>query len=148
MVRDREDLADDERGPDEVGAWARIGQLLAGSGGVYAPDADAMVQDELAADAERERTRQLEHERRLQEEKVEAARRAALAPDVLRHALLRTLARTGLLDSHRKDERAAVSRLPEFDPAVALAVNALLARPHEAGVGLRPRAGVRDLLSG
>ncbi|MFD9114879.1 hypothetical protein [Streptomyces bottropensis] len=140
MVRDHEDLAGDERGPAEVAEWTRIVQLLADTGGVYDPDTDAVVQDELAADAERERDRQLEDEQRLQEEKAEAARRAALAPDVLRHALLRTLARTGLLDGLSKDERAAVNRLPETDPAAALAVNALLARAHEAGAGLRPGA--------
>ncbi|MFJ4622442.1 hypothetical protein [Streptomyces sp. NPDC088812] len=114
--------------------------LLADVGGVYDPDADAVVQDELAAAAERERDRQLEDERRRQEEEAEAARRAALAPDVLRHALLSTLARTGLLDGLSEDERVAVDRLPDSDPAAALAVNALLARAHEAGAGLRPGA--------
>ncbi|WP_432198223.1 hypothetical protein [Streptomyces sp. bgisy027] len=140
MDRDREDLADDERGPAEVAEWKRIVQLLATAGGSYDPDTDAFVQDELAADAERERTRQLADEQRRQEEEAEAARRAALAPDVLRHALLRTLARTGLLDSLSEDEQAAVNRLPDSDPAAALAVNALLARAHEAGAGLRPGA--------
>jgi hypothetical protein len=58
LGRDREDLADDERGPAELAEWARIVQLLAV--GAYAPDTDAVVQDELAADAEREeRARQL-----------------------------------------------------------------------------------------
>lgn len=52
LDRDREDLADDERGPAEVGEWARIVQLLAAAGGAYAPDADTFVQDELAAEAE------------------------------------------------------------------------------------------------
>jgi hypothetical protein len=76
MDRDREDLADDERGPAELAERARIVQLLADSGGVYDPDADAVVQDELAAEAERERDRRLEDERRRQEEEAEAARRA------------------------------------------------------------------------
>lgn len=31
--RDREDLADDERGPAEVAEWQRIAQLLATTGG-------------------------------------------------------------------------------------------------------------------
>lgn len=137
MVRDREDLAGDERGPAEVAEWARIVQLLADSGSAYDPDTDAFVQDELAADAEVERARQLADEQRRQEEEAEAARRAALAPDVLRHALLRTLARTGLLDSLSEDERAAVDRLPESDPAAALAFNTLLARAYEAGSGAR-----------
>jgi predicted nucleic acid-binding Zn-ribbon protein len=136
MVRDHEDLASDERGPAEAAEWACIVQLLADVGGVYAPDADAVVQDELAADAERERERQMEDERRRQEEEAEAARRAALAPD----ALLRTLARTGLLEGLSEDERAAVNRLPDSDPAAAPAVNALLVRAHEAGSGLRPGA--------
>lgn len=115
-------------------------QLLATAGGTYAPDTDPFVQNEQAADAERDRARQLEDDKRLQEEEAEAARRAALAPDVLRHALLRTLARTGLLDSLSEDEQAAVNRLPDSDPAAALAVNALLARAHEAGLvnGGRP----------
>ncbi|MGA5363909.1 hypothetical protein [Streptomyces purpurascens] len=138
MVRDHEDLAGDERGPAEVAEWTRIVQLLADTGGVYDPDSDAVVQDELAADSEHERARQLEDEVRHQEEEAEAAHRAALAPDVLRHALLRTLARTGLLDGLSEDERAAVNRLPDSDPAAALAVNTLLARAHEAGAGLRP----------
>ncbi|MCX5192233.1 hypothetical protein [Streptomyces sp. NBC_00268] len=77
LDRDREDLADDERGPAELAEWARIVQLLAIS--AYAQDTDAVVQDELAADAEREeRARQLGHEKRRQEEEAEAARRAAL----------------------------------------------------------------------
>ncbi|MEU7384131.1 MULTISPECIES: hypothetical protein [unclassified Streptomyces] len=49
--RDREDLADDERGPAEVSEWRRIAQLLATTGGTYDPKADAVVQDELAAEA-------------------------------------------------------------------------------------------------
>lgn len=49
---------------------------------------------------------QLEDDKRLQEEEAEAARRAAVAPDVLRHALLRTLARTSLLNSLTADEQA------------------------------------------
>ncbi|WP_075694079.1 hypothetical protein [Streptomyces acidiscabies] len=138
MDRDREDLAGDERGPAEIAEWTRIVQLLATTGGAYDPDTDAVVQDELAADAEREREKQLEDDKRRQEQEAEAARRAALAPDVLRHALLRTLARTGLLDSLSEDEQAAINRLPESDPAAALAVNTLLARAHEAGAGLRP----------
>ncbi|MGW2721135.1 hypothetical protein [Streptomyces sp. NPDC001492] len=113
-------------------------QLLATADGTYDPDTDAFVQDELAADAEREHARQLEDERRRQDREAEAAHRAALAPDVLRHALLRALARTGLLDGLSEAERAGVNRLPDSDPAAAIAVNALLARAHEAGAGLRP----------
>ncbi|MFD3841481.1 hypothetical protein ACFWWC_35270 [Streptomyces sp. NPDC058642] len=50
MDRDRDDLADDERSPAEVGERERI-ELLATTGGVYDPEADAVVQDELAAEA-------------------------------------------------------------------------------------------------
>ncbi|MFE7516375.1 hypothetical protein ACFU8I_34875 [Streptomyces sp. NPDC057540] len=49
--RDREDLADDERGPAEVTEWQRIAQLLAATGGTYDPKTDTVVQDELAAEA-------------------------------------------------------------------------------------------------
>ncbi|SEB30559.1 hypothetical protein SAMN04490357_0050 [Streptomyces misionensis] len=140
LDRDREDLADDERGAAEIREWQRIAQLLATTGGVYDPKADAVVQDELAADSEAQRVQQMQDEQRRQEQEAEAARRAALAPDVLRHALLGTLARTGLLDSLSEDERAAVGRLPESDPAAALAFNALLARAYEAGTGARAGA--------
>ncbi|MFI1293399.1 hypothetical protein ACH4VM_33985 [Streptomyces sp. NPDC020792] len=137
MDRDREGLADDERGPAEVGEWERIAQLLATTGGVYDPAADAVVQDELAADAEADRVQQLQDEQHRQEQEAEAAGRAALAPDVLRHALLGTLARIGLLDSLSEDGQAAVGRLPESDPAAGLAFNALLARAYEAGTQAR-----------
>ncbi|MFE5669098.1 hypothetical protein ACFQ7W_34905 [Streptomyces niveus] len=51
-----EDLADDLRGPAELAEWERLGQLLAAApaGTVYDPDADDVVQAELAADAARE----------------------------------------------------------------------------------------------
>ncbi|MGC2998658.1 hypothetical protein ACPF8X_09810 [Streptomyces sp. G35A] len=51
LDRDREDLAGDQRGPAEVGEWERIAQLLATTGGTYDPESDAVVQDELAAEA-------------------------------------------------------------------------------------------------
>jgi hypothetical protein len=70
--RDREDLADDERGPAEVAEWERIAQLLATTGGTYDPKADAVVQDELAAEAAaaakaEEELRDLEMEQQRQE---------------------------------------------------------------------------------
>ncbi|MGW3269082.1 hypothetical protein [Streptomyces sp. NPDC001056] len=70
--RDREDLADDERGPAEVAEWERIAQLLATTGGTYDPKADAVVQDELAAEAAaateaEDELRDLEMERERQE---------------------------------------------------------------------------------
>ncbi|WP_254402179.1 hypothetical protein [Streptomyces sp. AC555_RSS877] len=48
-----EDLADDVRGPAELAEWERIEQLLAAAAPdtVYDPDADDVVQAELAADA-------------------------------------------------------------------------------------------------
>ncbi|WP_225102609.1 hypothetical protein [Streptomyces sp. CoH27] len=82
--RGREELADDERGSAEFGEWQRIAQLLATTGGVYDPEADAVVQDALAADAEDERVQQLQDEQRRQEQETEAACRAALAPDSAR----------------------------------------------------------------
>ncbi|MCX4799952.1 hypothetical protein OG497_39615 [Streptomyces sp. NBC_01242] len=51
LDRDREDLADDERGPVELAEWERIAQLLATTGRTYDPESDAVVQDELAAEA-------------------------------------------------------------------------------------------------
>ncbi|WP_232791277.1 hypothetical protein [Streptomyces kanasensis] len=82
--RDREDLADDERGPAEVGEWERIAQLLATTGGTYDPKADAVVQDELAADRRAAEAEQ----QRLQEQQQLAARADELA----------ALARAGRLD--------------------------------------------------
>lgn len=67
MDRDREDLADDERGPAEVAEWERIAQLLATTGGTYDPQADAVVQDELAAEAAAAELRELEMEQERQE---------------------------------------------------------------------------------
>ncbi|MFE1028547.1 hypothetical protein ACFW5I_28975 [Streptomyces sp. NPDC058818] len=81
--RDREDLADDERGPAEVAEWQRIAQLLATTGGTYDPKGDAVVQDELAAD---QRAAEAEQQR-LQEQQL-AARADELA----------ALARAGRLD--------------------------------------------------
>ncbi|MFB7552569.1 hypothetical protein [Streptomyces sp. NPDC056154] len=73
--RDREDLADDERGPAEVAEWERIAQLLATTGGTYDSKADAVVQDELAAD---QRAAEAEQQR-LQEQQQLAARADELA---------------------------------------------------------------------
>ncbi|MFE2384569.1 hypothetical protein [Streptomyces misionensis] len=84
MDRDREDLADDERGPAEVAEWERITQLLATTGGVYDPETDAVVQDELATD---QRAAEAEQQR-LQEQRQLAARADELA----------ALARAGRLD--------------------------------------------------
>ncbi|MGW2101543.1 hypothetical protein ACWCPX_28365 [Streptomyces olivaceoviridis] len=84
MDRDREDLADDERGPAEVAELERITQLLAATGGVYDPETDAVVQDELATDRRAAEAEQ----QRLQEQQQLAARADELA----------ALARAGRLD--------------------------------------------------
>ncbi|GCB51373.1 hypothetical protein [Streptomyces sp. NL15-2K] len=57
-----EHLADDERGRAELAEWERIDQLLAAapSGTVYDPDADDVVQAELATDAAAAATREAE----------------------------------------------------------------------------------------
>ncbi|MCX4500707.1 hypothetical protein OG585_55185 (plasmid) [Streptomyces sp. NBC_01340] len=58
LGRDREAWPTMSAARPKLAEWARIVQLLAV--GAYAPDTEAVVQDELAADAERERARQLE----------------------------------------------------------------------------------------
>ncbi|MFL4909356.1 hypothetical protein ACJ6WF_40775 [Streptomyces sp. MMS24-I2-30] len=70
-----EDLADDVRGPAELAEWERIAQLLAAAapGTVYDPDADDVVQVELAA-AAAAAAREAEHR--------EAARVAARADEL------------------------------------------------------------------
>ncbi|MEU3733740.1 hypothetical protein AB0E81_30730 [Streptomyces sp. NPDC033538] len=87
MDRDREDLADDERGPAEVAEWQRIAQLLATNGGTYDPEGDAVVQDELAADRRAEEAEQ----QRLQEQQQLAARADELAAHVRAGRLDRTV---------------------------------------------------------
>ncbi|MGW7415807.1 hypothetical protein [Streptomyces sp. NPDC054863] len=129
-----EDLATDERGPAELAEWQRIERLLSGTDAVYDPAADSVVQDEAAADRDREHQEQLAADQRRHEEEAETARRAALAPDVLRHALLRTLATAGLLDSLAPGEEGMIERLPYTDPEAALAVNALIARAYRASL--------------
>jgi hypothetical protein len=87
MDRDREDLADDERGPAEVAEWERIAQLLATTGGTYDPEGDAVVQDELAADRRAAEAEQ----QRLQERQQLAARADELAAHVRAGRLGRTV---------------------------------------------------------
>ncbi|CQR59525.1 hypothetical protein [Streptomyces leeuwenhoekii] len=87
MDRDREDLADDKRGPAEVAEWERIAQLLATTGGVYDPETDAVVQDELAADRRAEEAEQ----QRLQEQQQLAARADELAAHMRAGRLDRTV---------------------------------------------------------
>ncbi|MEC4020565.1 hypothetical protein [Streptomyces sp. H27-D2] len=128
-----EELATDERGPAELTEWRRIAQLLTDTDAPYNPDHDAHVQDELTAEAEHARLEQLAADQRRQEDEADTARRAALDPNALHHALLRTLAHTQLLDTLSEDEQLAIGRLPHTDPAAAFAVNALLARAYAAG---------------
>ena len=51
-----------------------------------------------------------------------------------------TAARPPFPDSLSEDQQAAVNRPPDSDPAVALGVNALLARAHQSGAGLHAGA--------
>ncbi|WP_246144878.1 hypothetical protein [Actinacidiphila oryziradicis] len=138
-----EDLADDGgRGKAELAEWERIVQLLADTGGLYDPDADAVVQEELAAEAEQQAAEQAARERELQEQEaaaaaVQAARRAAEeAPEILRRAL----ARPGALDVFSGDDEAVVTRVAAADPAAALTVARWLDMAFEAGQA-RPEGG-------
>ncbi|WP_327349076.1 hypothetical protein [Streptomyces europaeiscabiei] len=83
-----EDLADDVRGPAELAEWERIDQLLADAvpGTVYDPDADDVVQAELAADAAAAAAREAELR--------EAARIAARADELQALRELGTLEQT------------------------------------------------------
>ncbi|MDX3482542.1 hypothetical protein [Streptomyces scabiei] len=95
LDRDREDLAGDERGPAEVAEWERIAQLLATTGGTYDPGADAVVQDELAAEA----AAAAEAEAELRDLEVEQERQEWLHSNGLpeRAHLLMALEKAGLL---------------------------------------------------
>ncbi|WP_331720230.1 hypothetical protein OG985_49825 (plasmid) [Streptomyces sp. NBC_00289] len=83
-----EDLADDVRGPAELAEWERIEQLLADAAPdtVYDPDADDVVQAELAADAAAAAAREAELR--------EAARVAARADELQALRELGTLEQT------------------------------------------------------
>lgn len=95
LERDREELADDQRGPAEVAEWERIAQLLATTGGTYDPQADAVVQDELAAEAAADaELRDLELELELEQERQERLHSNGL-PE--RAHMLITLEKAGLL---------------------------------------------------
>lgn len=123
MDRDREDLADDERGPAEVAEWARIAQLLPTTGGVYDPEADAVVQDELAAEAEARAATEAE-DRDLQ---MEQERQERLHADGLpeRAHMLQVLEEAGLLGRtaygaegplalHEPEDRRALDYVNEY----------------------------------
>ncbi|MET8481821.1 hypothetical protein ABZV68_32295 [Streptomyces clavifer] len=131
--RNREDLADDTRAPAELAEWERIVRLLATTGEPYEPESDTVVQAAHAAEIEASHRRTLAARRQHQEQQAEAARRAALRPDILLDALLRTLTRAELLPALSEEERAVVARLPHVDPDAASAVNGLIARAYDAG---------------
>ncbi|MGK5629159.1 hypothetical protein [Streptomyces sp. URMC 123] len=97
LEREREDLATDERGPAEVAEWERIAQLLATTGGVYDPQADAVVQYELAAEAAA--AAKAEAEAELRDLALELERQERLHSNGLpeRADLLMALEKAGLL---------------------------------------------------
>ncbi|MDL5205318.1 hypothetical protein [Streptomyces sp. ALI-76-A] len=125
LDRDREDLAGDERGPAEVAEWERIAQLLATTGGTYDPKSDAVVQDELAAEA----AAAAKAEAELRDLELEQERQERLHSNGLpeRAHLLMALEKTGLLGSteerhgaegplvlHELEDRYALDYLNEY----------------------------------
>ncbi|MEU9489317.1 hypothetical protein AB0D83_37775 [Streptomyces decoyicus] len=88
-LRHEESASDGGRGEAELAEWERIIALLAGTGEVYDPQADAVVQDEQRAEAERKETW----------EKAEAARRLEAERVAARSDELMRLAAAGGLDS-------------------------------------------------
>ncbi|WP_323391283.1 hypothetical protein [Streptomyces jumonjinensis] len=138
LNRDREDLADDERGPAEVAEWRRIAQLLGSADGIYDPAADAVVQDELAADRRTEAAEQ----QQLQEQRQAAARADKLEQ----------LAAAGRLDrtvQSRPGDEAARDVLVQRGDYHATAVDGWLAQAladrsgHYADPTAREAAGTR-----
>lgn len=126
--RDREDLADDERGPAEAGEWERIAQLLATAGGTYDPASDAVVQDELAAEAaaaaeaedglRRELEMEMEQERQEQLHSNGLPERAHLLMALENAGLLNTTGThhgaEGPLVLHEPEDRHALDYLNEY----------------------------------
>jgi hypothetical protein len=117
MDRDREDLADDERGPAEVSEWERIAKLLATTGGIYDPEADAVVQAELAAEAEL-RDLELEQERQEQLHSNGLPERAHMLMALAKAGLLGTAGAhygsEGPLVLHEPEDRHALDYLNEY----------------------------------
>ncbi|MBH1939114.1 hypothetical protein I5Q34_33480 [Streptomyces sp. AV19] len=114
-----EDLADDVRGPAELREWERIEQLLADAapGTVYDPDADDVVQAELAAEAEDAAAR---------EAAVLEAQRVAARADELR--ALRELGTLEQTEPRDGDEAARDELTRRAGPYVQADVDAWLAR--------------------
>lgn len=65
--RDESAADDGGRRAAEIAEWRRVVQLLAATGGPYDPDADAVVQEELAEDRRRE---EAEQQRRQEQQRV------------------------------------------------------------------------------
>ncbi|MFE3643864.1 hypothetical protein ACFXOM_23160 [Streptomyces sp. NPDC059169] len=74
--RDEAAADDGGRRAAELAKWRRVVRLLAATGGPYDPDADAVVQEELAEDRRRE---EAERQRRQEQQRV-ADRADELAP--------------------------------------------------------------------
>ncbi|MFE7614297.1 hypothetical protein [Streptomyces sp. NPDC057496] len=108
--RDESAFDDGGRREAEFAEWRRIVQLLAATGGVYDPDTDPVVQEELAEDRRREEAEQ--------QHRQEQRQLADRADDLL------TLAGAGRLDrtvASRPGDEAARALLDDYDyrvPAV------------------------------
>ncbi|MFE5512233.1 hypothetical protein ACFQ9J_16735 [Streptomyces sp. NPDC056529] len=105
LDRDHEDLFGDERGPAKLAEWEQIVPLLTTTGGIYNPESDTVVQDELAAKTAAAAVREAEQE--------EARRIEARADE------LQALAEAGALrraEPRRGDENArdALARRPDW----------------------------------
>lgn len=113
---DREDLADDRRGPAEVAEWERIAQLLATTGGTYDSKANAVVQDELAAEAEL-RDLELEQERQERLHSNELPERAHMLKALEEAGLLGavgTYGAEGPLVLHEPEDHFALDYINEY----------------------------------
>ncbi|MEU3188682.1 hypothetical protein ABZ707_31465 [Streptomyces sp. NPDC006923] len=124
LDRRDESAADDSgRRAAELAEWQRVVQLLAATGGPYDPDADVVVQEELAEDRRRE-----EAEQQRRQEQQQLADRAAELLD---------LAGSGRLDrtvASRPGDEAARALLDDYDYRV-LAVDDWFARALADRVG-------------
>ncbi|MFJ4917611.1 hypothetical protein [Streptomyces sp. NPDC088726] len=102
--RDESAFDDGGRRAAELAEWQRVVQLLAATGGPYDPDADVVVQEELAEDRRRE-----EAEQQHRQEQQQLADRAAE---------LLALAGAGRLDrtvASRPGDEAARALLDDYD---------------------------------
>ncbi|MFJ3637531.1 hypothetical protein [Streptomyces sp. NPDC090112] len=114
--RDESAADDGGRREAELAEWQRVVQLLAATGGPYDPDADVVVQEELAEDRRRE---EAEQQRRQEQQQL-----AGRVDELL------ALAGAGRLDRSvptRPGDEAARALLDDYDYRVP-AVDAWLAR--------------------